>query len=117
MIKWKGKLHQDTGEFRDWGWIRDEAGALIFRAELPFSSHSPESAEHRKNGTDPTQARVDALLAALNSDGGKCLWTFDEHSESYDTACNNKFVFMQDGLSENNFKFCPYCGGEIGEME
>jgi hypothetical protein len=67
QLPWVGKLHHDREEFADWGWIRDEAGALIMIVHLPFSPHSPQADEHRRNKTDPTQPRVDAILALLNA--------------------------------------------------
>ena len=42
-----------------------------------------------------------------------CWWKFDESTWSYDTKCDNKFQFTNDGPIENGFRFCPYCGGEI----
>jgi hypothetical protein len=65
---WEGKLWHDRGPYSDWGWIRDEAGNLIFIARSQCGDYSDEAAEHRRNKTDPTQPRVDALLAALNMD-------------------------------------------------
>lgn len=58
-------LHHDRGEFCDWGWVRDAAGVLIYTVKLPIFPNSPEADEHRRNKTDPTQARVDALLEAF----------------------------------------------------
>ena len=42
-----------------------------------------------------------------------CWWKFDESTWSYDTKCDNKFQFTNDGPIENDFRFCPYCGGAI----
>jgi hypothetical protein len=63
---WEGKLWHDRGPYSDWGWIRDEAGNLIFIVRSQCGDYSDEAAEHRRNKTDPTQPRVDALLAAIN---------------------------------------------------
>ncbi len=62
---WKGKLHHDREEFADWGWIRDEAGHLIFLAQAP---NGTDFHYHRREGIDPAQARVDALLQAFGYD-------------------------------------------------
>jgi len=45
----------------------------------------------------------------------QCEWSYDDEHFAYDTECDNKFVFIEDGIEENNFKHCPYCGGEIIE--
>jgi len=63
---WVGKLWHDRGPYSDWGWIRDDAGNLIFIVRSQCGDYSDEAAEHRRNKTDPTQPRVDALIAALN---------------------------------------------------
>jgi len=49
-----------------------------------------------------------------------CEWT--EHEEHdyvfWETECDSSFAFTDGGsLSENKFKFCPYCGGAIKESE
>ena len=42
-----------------------------------------------------------------------CVWKPDEMC--YQTGCGNGFTCMEDGITENGFKFCPYCGGRIVE--
>lgn len=43
---------------------------------------------------------------------GTCGWVEDENG-AFDTGCDHKFEFIYDGIKENRFKFCPYCGREI----
>ena len=45
----------------------------------------------------------------------KCKWTVDfgEWGDSWDAECGGKFQFTTDGPKENDFQFCPYCGGEL----
>ena len=66
---WTGKLHHARELCDDWGCIRDEAHNLIIRVSLPTYDESRLN-EHRKNKTDPTQERVDAILSALNNEKG-----------------------------------------------
>lgn len=66
VVPWVGKLKHDRGEFADWGWIRDEAGDLIFKVMIPFCLSEEDLQKYRREKIDPTQARVDALLNALN---------------------------------------------------
>jgi hypothetical protein len=61
---WKGKLHHDRDEFADWGRIRDEEGKLI--AIVKFDCDDETLARHRREGTDPSQPMVDAILNLLN---------------------------------------------------
>jgi Zn finger protein HypA/HybF involved in hydrogenase expression len=56
-----------------------------------------------------------------------CIWNkFVEYSGStfeidhvyYETFCDNLFVAENgENIEENNFKFCPYCGGHIVEVK
>lgn len=58
-------LRHDREKFADWGWIRDATGEIVYQAKLPCCPNSIEADEHRRNKTDPTQGRVDALLKAF----------------------------------------------------
>ena len=62
---WQGKLHHASRLCDDCGCIRDEADDCIIRVPLPTYDEAVLN-EHRKNKTDPTQERVDYILAALN---------------------------------------------------
>ena len=62
---WIGNLHHARRLCDDWGCIRDDADNLIIRVNLPTHEENMLN-EHRRNKTDPTQERVDAILAALN---------------------------------------------------
>jgi hypothetical protein len=62
---WLGKLVHDRSGYADWGWLRDEAGDLIIIVKPPPMTEEDEN-RHRRAGTDPAQARVDAVLAAIN---------------------------------------------------
>jgi len=47
-----------------------------------------------------------------------CIWTVDgrEHDETvFDTGCGNRHEFIVGGITDNNYKFCPYCGKRIKE--
>ena len=62
---WIGRLHHARRFCDDWGCIRDDADNLIIRVNLPTHDESVLN-EHRRNKTDPTQERVDLILAALD---------------------------------------------------
>lgn len=55
-------LRHDRDKFADWGWVRDQTGAIVYIAQTPCGA---DAAAHRRNKTDPSQARVDALLQAF----------------------------------------------------
>jgi hypothetical protein len=41
-----------------------------------------------------------------------CWWTRDDDGV-WDTKCNNRFEFIEDGPDANGFRFCPYCGNRL----
>ena len=44
-----------------------------------------------------------------------CMWfqTNSEDERYYETSCGEAQQFMTAGISENKYKFCPYCGRRI----
>ena len=66
-MPWAGRLRHARELCDDWGYVRDESGALIIRVNLPTHDETVLN-EHRRNKTDQTQERVDAILEALNTD-------------------------------------------------
>ena len=40
-------------------------------------------------------------------------WTYDDYHYKWDCECGAAHVFMFDGPRENEYKFCPACGGRI----
>jgi hypothetical protein len=60
----------------------------------------------------------DGLILALAQevqnlrDRKTCQWKEDENGP-WATQCGQSFEFTYDGVKENGFKFCCYCGGEI----
>lgn len=47
--------------------------------------------------------------------GQRFKWTYDDIHDFYETACGESFYFTDDGLKENKFRVCPYCGKVIEE--
>lgn len=43
----------------------------------------------------------------------ECKWKFDEEYGAYDTSCENAQNFIEGGIKENKYEFCPYCRGKI----
>ena len=48
-----------------------------------------------------------------------CVWKKDPTNEYnvYDTLCYESFGITDGTPRDNNFKFCPYCGGKIVNEE
>lgn len=71
--------------------------------------------------TDMTAADVAEPLGyrcveveVVQAGGMVCEWADDEGGV-FATGCGEYFQFSADAVSENKFKFCPYCGGKIKE--
>jgi hypothetical protein len=45
----------------------------------------------------------------------QCKWIDDENGP-FSTECGTEFEFINDGIKENKFLFCPFCGGAIVEI-
>lgn len=41
----------------------------------------------------------------------------DEEANVYDTTCMNPHILLEGSPSDNNYKFCPYCGKKIKVVE
>ena len=48
---------------------------------------------------------------------GTCKWTYDDSNDSWDTECDEKFWFTTEGPIDNGFKYCPYCGKILIELD
>ena len=45
-----------------------------------------------------------------------CAWNnYIENLCMYETSCGNSFYFSEGTVSDNDFKFCPFCGKQIKE--
>lgn len=47
----------------------------------------------------------------------KCLWTYDQDLDTWDTQCDNSFMLNEGTPSDNQMNYCPYCGHEIKQGE
>jgi DNA-directed RNA polymerase subunit RPC12/RpoP len=47
-----------------------------------------------------------------------CTWTKwnPDDMNAWDTSCGNAHCFITDGIKENEYLYCPYCGGLIKEV-
>lgn len=53
------------------------------------------------------------LVDRAKKEAATCAWLLDEEYQMYETGCGNAFECIEGDIEENNFKFCPYCGGKI----
>ena len=50
-------------------------------------------------------------------DDDVCEWKYNDSEYYFESSCEHLHIFMSDGPKENEYKFCPYCGKKIKEME
>ena len=69
-----------------------------------------EDVANREIPCQVAYADIQKRLAAVHADIGEmCEWRENEDG-MWETACENTFVFEEDGPEENGQKFCCYCG-------
>ena len=57
---------------------------------------------------------TEARIMGYNESPGAatCDWGQDDDG-NWGASCGSLHAFIDDGPSENNHKFCPYCGGRL----
>lgn len=89
--------------------------------DLEFEFNRAEKAEkelaHCRNDLATMENKVDqdedALeRSALARRAVTCVWEVDNDGIWY-TACGQAHVFFEDGPTQNNYAFCPYCGKQV----
>ena len=64
----------------------------------------------------PIKRSLDALRAALANAEPTCTWSKDpdfEMGDTYDSACGEKWSFIDGGPTENRVSFCQGCGKPV----
>lgn len=52
-------------------------------------------------------------VARAVEDAPVCEWVFDEHTDSWDTGCAEKFAFITGGPEDNSVRYCHSCGKRV----
>lgn len=75
--------------------------------EEPTDAMLSAGYDSAKDGQYFTHGTIyEAMLAAAPQP--ECMWA--EEDEYWETACGNSFVLNDGTPSDNDLKFCPYCG-------
>jgi hypothetical protein len=82
---------------------------------VPVHTSQPEAYSEYITADDLKALRTRLLEA--EGKVAKCVWTTsgDEYGPQYETSCDQAFDCENDGVKENKFQFCIYCGGRIVE--
>lgn len=57
---------------------------------------------------------LDTALFDIDQAKGICLWRLDVDGY-YATQCGQAFTAFAEGLNENHYRYCPWCGRAIVE--
>ena len=57
-----------------------------------------------------TEPAVERMAATIER---TCTWTLDEIDGAYEASCGETWALTDGTPKENNYKFCPGCGGRI----
>ena len=47
----------------------------------------------------------------------ECKWKLEEEGNLYVTECENRHLVFDGAPEENGYRYCPYCGRKIKEVE
>ena len=61
----------------------------------------------------------DHVIACDKYEPATCQWELEIANEGdvYHTSCGNAQIFICCNVEENNYKYCPYCGKPIKQVE
>jgi len=57
-----------------------------------------------------------AELEAAKAREEACVWTYDDYEDSWQTTCGNAFTLNDGKPSDNEMRFCGYCGHPLQEV-
>lgn len=83
----------------------------------------PRCGKHQGPVASPALPGEEAWWCTCELDDAQkpnCLWTEEalwhgEATGSYATNCGENFAFVEGGIEENGFIYCPFCGGKVDE--
>ena len=64
---------------------------------------------------DMLMALMDVHLKGASRKIKHCTWKYDEEHGYYDTNCGHAFTVIEGTLSDNDMRYCTYCGKVIRE--
>lgn len=117
VMMWVEKCKQLEAELAA---MKEELQIQKWRAEAlnPCNHSAVESISCDICGYPDPRRLITAMKEAKEkAENKKCEWKYmDDDSDSYTTSCGNAYCFMAGTLSENDYKYCPGCGGKIVEI-
>lgn len=117
VVHWSSKqLHIPTLEgtmiAQPLDWLIKGIKGEVYPCKPDIFEATYEVADDTAPATVPEHI-VEQVCSVVAKPAATCRWKYDEHHDYYDTDCGQGQCFSCDGVKENHYKFCPYCGKEI----
>lgn len=96
--------------------IAQEYGDHVFEhlyAALPGRISDAEAADQKQVAAGLIQDAIDLAISNLGEAQKSCEWSYSDDYSYFETKWGNGMEFTSDGIEENEYKFCPFCGGSI----
>ena len=107
---------EPTAYYRDE--VLHEIQSEVYKSQIKMkNSTSTEKAEYYK-GEMMGLIAADSKVRMAGVGKGSCHWMF--HGEGfnfYKTGCGKGCITMEGSIKDKKYKYCPYCGREILEVD
>jgi hypothetical protein len=94
-------------------WLRGQINGK--KIENSYSAYSFRDDCIRNNAYENALEMVDEAEAKWEADC--CEWWFDRTEKFWRCSCEEGQDYEVDAPDDNGYKFCPYCGRKISEVE
>lgn len=120
--RWPGDVEPNGNWGADVSWLIDEVDALrvqlaerdeYYRMVINEACQAPD--EKHCTCVPALRAEVERLRKQYESKPS-CRWTYDWHQDTWDTSCGQSFTVIDSTPSQNDMRYCPYCGGVLDEI-
>jgi hypothetical protein len=111
-------LPEEGPEYDAWKAKRDADLASALRTIDAYPEDQPPTSSSDRFWFDKAARQIATAVRAHRrvTPPSECTWTGDrdpDFCDGWDTGCGEKFVFIEGGPTENDMRFCPYCGGGL----
>lgn len=94
----------------------DHGDYILYADHIKYITDLCDDVETLQVQTQRLLERVAELQAQLTEAKKErvCRWEVDDDGfPPWATGCGHEFECIEDGLEENGFEYCPFCGGKV----
>jgi hypothetical protein len=92
---------------------REQQAAWLEAKAKYYAMEEPELVDALVCEDEQLVAALRAGAQALREQPQPCQWKYDDHNDTWETACGRTWVYECDGPVENKVHFCQGCGGKV----